>query len=645
MLLLSRLFALGLNALPETALWRRDFSWGSMSSPWQGSAATSPSRGASNPAPQHQGSYPNSGWTGARGQGSPPYPWIFDFPLPIPNIAKPLMVENVNGQNIEYYQSTIEPFVQQVYPDRGPAHLVGYGGVAPGDTYFIQRGTETIVRYLNNGTGPSSVHLHGSNTHSTWDGWASDLIAPGQYKDYFYPNSESARPMWYHDHVNGKTASDAYYGQSGCYILWDPAENALALPAGKYDVPLTINDKMYQQNGDLVSPDGATDNFFGDIIHVNEQPWPYFAVEPRKYRLRLFDMSLSRPYQLWFADQHFNPIEFDVIASDSGLFGAPVKSSQVTISMGERYEVIFDFSSYQGQNITMMNGLHLSVVAEFPNTDKVMRFTVGNTVSDSSNNGPVPSVLNPAILWPPHKTEVDQTFKFQQGGEALWTINGVDFNDVNNRVLARPVQGQTELWEVVHAGGNAVHPVHIHLVNLQILSRTGGSRTLMPYETAGLKDVVLLEPGETIRLLAVYGPWNGMYMFHCHNLVHEDNTMLDVFNVTRLEALGYQFNNTYGFFDPMDPRFAPQPYSDAAYQPAAIRSVISSLASLDPYGQGAALSTAEQAYWATAAPAAATTATAASSATPSSAAQNGNKPSSSHQQHRARETQAAVLES
>ena len=72
-----------------------------------------------------------------------------------------------------------------------------------------------------------------------------------------------------------------------------------------------------------------------------------------------------------------------------------------------------------------------------------------------------------------------------------------------------------ELWQVVHAGGPAVHPVHVHLVNFQVVSRTGGSRSVMPYEAAGLKDVVLLEPGETAEILAFYGPWNGLYMFHC----------------------------------------------------------------------------------------------------------------------------------
>ena len=417
-----------------------------------------------------------------------------------------------DGRTINFFSVEIKNFTQQIYPDLGPAHLVGFNGTAPGPTYYVERGTETIIRYLNNGVESAAVHLHGSYTHAAWDGWASDELEIGQWKDYYYPNTESARPIWYHGHPDGHTSTDAYYGQAGIYIIYDPAEDALGLPTGKYDMPLTITDKLYQANGDLATPNASPINFFGDTIQVNEQPWPYMAVEPRKYRLRLYDMSLSRPYTLYFEQENGDWIDFQVIASDSGLFGGPVTTNDLTMAMGERYEVVIDFSPYAGQNITLGNSFDIGYIESFANTDKVMRFTVGNSVSDNTNNGAVPSTLNGDIQWPAQRTTVDHTFNFQMGGEDTWTINGVDFNDINNRVLARPPMGTVELWEVHHTGGPAVHPVHVHLVNFQIVSRTGGSRGLLPYETAGLKDVVLLEPGETVQMLAYYGPWNGVYM-------------------------------------------------------------------------------------------------------------------------------------
>jgi hypothetical protein len=303
---------------------------------------------------------------------------------------------------------------------------------------------------------------------------------------------------------------------------------------------------------------------------------------------------------LYFVTDDNNPIAFQVIASDSGLFASPVTTKDVLISMGERYEIIFDFSAYANKNITLMNNFPDALAQQFDNTDKIMRFTVGATVSDGSNNGDVPSRLNGNINWPMQRTKVDHTFNFQFGGSDTWTINGVTFDDVNNRVLARPPQGTVELWELKHGGGPSLHPVHIHLVNMQVISRSGGSRGLLPYEAAGLKDIVLLEPFETVRVLAMYGPWNGMYMFHCHNLIHEDHAMIDVFNVTKLEALGYSFNSTQVYANPMDAEFAALPFKDQDFSFEAEDAAVSSLAALSAYAPASSLMAAESSYWATA---------------------------------------------
>jgi bilirubin oxidase len=88
----------------------------------------------------------------------------------------------------------------------------------------------------------------------------------------------------------------------------------------------------------------------------------------------------------------------------------------------------------------------------------------------------------------------------------MWTINGVAFGDVQNRILAKPKRGSVELWELQNNSGGWSHPIHIHLVDLQIISRSGG-RAVQPYEAVALKDVVLLGPNEKVRVLARYAPW------------------------------------------------------------------------------------------------------------------------------------------
>ncbi|GAB7338390.1 hypothetical protein MBLNU457_4685t1 [Dothideomycetes sp. NU457] len=519
---------------------------------------------------------------------SPAYP-LFEYPLPIPPNASPLTTVDVNGNNIDFYEMTIEPYERQVYPNLGNSSFVGYNGISPGPTYWIPRGRQTIVRLHNNMQNQASLHLHGSDTHAPWDGWADDVLLTNQFKDYYYPNDHAARAMWYHDHADHITANNAYNGLGGIWIIYDSEEDSLGLPNDNYDIVLAFQDRTYDDSGNLTFPVGEYLNQFGDVNEVNGQPWPFFNVEPRKYRLRLFDLSLSRPWDIYIADDQGNWIEFPVIASDCGLFGSPVYTKDIQMAPAERYEIVFDFAPYAGKNLTMGNyegsGPN-SAAAEgqapvYGNTDKMMQFNVGNHVSDWSRNGDVPSTLNPAIQWPEATNEVAHTFNFQIGGDNHWTINGVDYDDVNNRVLARPQQGSTEMWEVVYAGGPGIHPVHVHLVSFQIVERTGGSRGLLPYESAGLKDVVNLEPGESAKIRAVYGPWNGLYMFHCHNLIHEDSMMMAVFNVSQLENQGY--NVTTDYTDPMDPRFLPQYPTDNTWDLDQISSSVSYYGNLHCY--------------------------------------------------------------
>ena len=102
-----------------------------------------------------------------------------------------------------------------------------------------------------------------------------------------------------------------------------------------------------------------------------------------------------------------------MIGSDAGLLASPVSTTQLDISMAERWEVVFDFSSYAGQNITLKNTGNVAADDDFDGTDRVMRFMVGNSVSDNTNNGPLPASLRSVPL-PPAKAGVDRSYEFMR---------------------------------------------------------------------------------------------------------------------------------------------------------------------------------------------------------------------------------------
>ncbi|KAK4180448.1 Cupredoxin, partial [Triangularia setosa] len=531
---------------------------------------------------------------------SPAYSWLYQFPLPIPPVKTPkLTVTNpVTGSPIHYYEVYINQFTQQVYPNKGPATLVGYDGISPGPTFIVERGHETVVRFINNASIENSVHLHGSYSRAPWDGWAEDITMPGEFKDYYYPNQQAARFLWYHDHAFMHTAENAYFGQAGGYIIHDPVEDALNLPSGYgvHDIPLILSSKQYNNNGTLYTTNGETDSLFGDVIHVNGQPWPYFNVQPRKYRLRFLDASVSRTFKLYFQRQTGSSakIPFQVIATDAGLMTSPANTSDLYISMGERYEVVFDFAPFAGQNITLRNTDDVGQDDDYLHTNKVMRFVVSNTpVTDTSS---VPSSLATVDFPTPDGTGVDRHFEFDRSnGE--WQINGVVFADVNNRVLANVPRGKVEIWELENGGGGWSHPIHVHLVDFKVLSRSNDDgRQVYNYEAQGLKDVVWLAPNEIVRIEAHYAPWDGVYMFHCHNLIHEDHDMMAAFNVTALADLGY---NETSFRDPMESRWRAEPVTAAKFTTAAITEKIQFMAGLEPYNNVEEVLEVLDEYWAT----------------------------------------------
>lgn len=495
---------------------------------------------------------------------SPVYTRFFEFPLPIPSVAVPkaTYTNETTGIPIDFYEIKVKPFTASPYPGK-ITNLVGYDGQFPGPTFKVQRGRETVVRFVNEYNRPSSVHLHGSPTRAPWDGWAENTFLPGQYLDYYYPNNQAGRTLWYHDHAVHITAENAYFGQAGFYILEDAAKDAqLQLPTGKYDIPLMITSVQYKSDYQLLSPAGEDDSLYGDVIQVNGQPWPYLAVEPRRYRFRLLDAAISRTFLLSLRNPAGNAIPFQVIASDAGYLTSPQTTSSLYMAMAERYEIIVDFSGYKGQNITMRNGRDVQADEDYNSTNRVMRFVVGQTVTDTSRNAAPPAQLA-EVNFPPARTTVDRTFEFgRTNGE--WRINDIGFADASSRILAKPPLGTTEVWELENSSGGWSHPIHIHLIDFKIISRSGERSNVYNYESAGVKDVVLLGRNEKVRVLAQYQPHAGLYMFHCHNAVHEDQDMMAAFNVTTLANFGYP--STERFVDPMEQRWRAKEYSGTNLQ-------------------------------------------------------------------------------
>ncbi len=456
-------------------------------------------------------------------------------PFQVGFVRPPVLKPVLRRGDTDFYRIVQKQAGVQLAPGLPKTRIFGYNGITPGPTIVARRGRRVIVRQINGlprGINPAhgdenttSTHLHGSDTLPQYDGYAMDTTRPGWFKDYVYPDDQDARTIWYHDHAFHHTGFNAYMGLAGLYLLHDDLEAKLPIPQGRYDVPLVIKDAILSQNGQLIFEDQSLSSLMGDIILVNGKPWPVMRVERRKYRFRILNASTSRGYRLALSTGE----PLTVVGTDGGLMPRPVLVQRMNVGMAERYEVVIDFARYRvGQQVVLRN-LDLKNNADFSSTRQIMRFDVVSDAKDRRNNS-VPPRLNPGrgAYSPMRLKESDATgprrrFRFHRKN-GLWMINNRTFDP--KRVDANPAFNAVEVWECTNNSGGWFHPFHIHLIDFKIIGRgKNGQSPPFPYER-GPKDVMYIGGGETVKIVAKFGPRKGRYMMHCHNLVHEDHDMM-----------------------------------------------------------------------------------------------------------------------
>jgi len=459
-----------------------------------------------------------------------PKPFAAQFTQP------PLMPIFRADSATDVYRVDMRPFQAEIVPGL-KTDLWGYNGTYPGPTIVTQLGRPSRVRQINNlpslhptlGFTPwTSVHLHGHASLPQYDGYASDITNPGQYKDYEYQNVQEARTLWYHDHGLHHTAENVQMGLVGMYIHHDPFELAARIPHGEYDVPLIFADISFNADGSVLFDNNDNKGLYGDVILVNGRPWPEMRVKRRKYRFRFLNACPARSFK-WSLDSGDT---MTVIGTDAGLVPRPVPVKSFRHGVAERYEIVIDFRNHQaGDRIVLRNTPPTNTIS-FTNTDKALRFLV--TDDPFEPDEPIPDPLNtdePTMKLTEAQAVRTRRMDFVRKN-GLWTINGMTWDDVVRsnftQVVASTRLNDVEIWELRNTSGGWHHPAHVHLVDFKITSRNG--RPAMPHE-AGPKDVVYLGENETVRLVIKFHDGTGRYMMHCHNLTHEDHDMMTQFEV------------------------------------------------------------------------------------------------------------------
>ena len=440
---------------------------------------------------------------------------------------------------------------------------------------------------------------------------------PG-FATFQYPNHNRASTIWYHDHALGMTRLNVYAGPAGFYIVRggpagddaviDGQTNTRAVLPGPapqaddpfpptktyYEIPIAIQDRSFNTDGSLFYPDTRAffdefggpyipdteispiwnPEFFGNMIMVNGNTWPFQTVEQRRYRFRFLDGCQSR-----FLILDFNQIpgvEVWQIGNEGGFLAAPVNitanhGNRLLMGLAERADVIVDFTNVPvGQHILTnvgpdepfgggIPGVDFDI-ADPASTGQIMAFDVVPAVAADPTTlpqflvlpviAPLPaeSVTRPLALL--EMGDVDPDIGFDGPIEAM--LGNVDDNgNAVHKMWADPISenpavGATEVWEIYNFTADA-HPMHVHEVAFEVVNREAlvldeeTEEPIQPVQLTddvrppeawenGLKDTVISYPGEVTRIRAKFNT-PGYFVWHCHIVEHEDNEMMRPYRI------------------------------------------------------------------------------------------------------------------
>ncbi len=419
------------------------------------------------------------------------------------------------------------PATGVVWPGRSTS-LLTLGGLYPSPTLRARRGEVFELRLENRLAEATNVHWHGLAAPAEADGYPTDLVSPGGARQYRFQIAERAGTYWYHPHPDGRTAAQVYAGMAGFLIVEDDDERALGLPAGEQDVPLLLQDRRRTSDGSFSyapTPMDLMAGYLGDAALVNGTPDAELSVAATLYRCRLLNGSNARIFRVAFDDSR----AFQVIAGDGGLLERPVPSTALFLGPGERVEILVDFSRDPvGRSVRLVSlpfsvgggGMGMGGRSAQGAAFSLLRLAV-------ERPGPAPSALPERLVslekLDSGRAQVRRRFVMNMRMPPFagaFTINGRSFDA--GRVDVRVERGVVEVWDVVNASSEP-HPFHVHATQFQVVSHSSGP--LGPHEL-GLKDTVLVWPGETVQLALRFERHAGLYVLHCHNLEHEDAGMM-----------------------------------------------------------------------------------------------------------------------
>ena len=436
-------------------------------------------------------------------------------------------------------------------------------------TLVARRGQRVRITLDNGLDAPTITHWHGLAVDTKNDGGGLTLAVPGERYEYAFEVRNRGGLYWYHPHPHGASAGQVYDGLYGALEVHDDDDaalrSALDLAPGTTELLLVLQDRR-DTRAYAPSIADSLHGHLGDELCVNGVPCAWHGVATRLYRLRLLNACNARTLLLAFRTAGGTRVPFTLIGNDGGLLAAPQRCEQAFFAAAERLDILLDLRAMPVGETVVLESLAFDAM----HADVSPAGRQGSQTEPAEHaHAPAaaPPVPSRAAAWPEGAPKsllqfrvLDRVDYARQVPTRLSAIEPIavegarerplrlGFNKgrwrINDRVFAMgetPIEvarDSTEVWLLRNYYTSMPHAMHLHGFQFQVLERETSPDFVAALKVddrgrlatdQGYKDTVLVWPGESVRLairFALPFPGDQTYMFHCHNLEHEDGGMM-----------------------------------------------------------------------------------------------------------------------
>lgn len=442
------------------------------------------------------------------------------------------------------------------------AQKTSSGAVQLNPTLFARSGGKVKVTLENRLGDDTTIHWHGLTVNELNDGSGLHPVRHGASQTYEFEVRNRAGLYWYHAHPHGQTGLQVHKGLAGLVVVEDDEElalqKALGLTWGVDDLALSVADKQFGLRNKIVHEVGA-DDWVGDKVLINWTQDPVFEARRGWLRLRLANTSNARLYCIGFDDEDRQRLPFHLLGTDGGLLDRAHRMESVFLGPGQRIDVLLDLREYSPGDLLMMrsvaydpmeNDAGIGPPEDFamehpgamPMGEDMALMLIRVNDKPGGASGALPERLSLHALGV-REDAVRRPFRLWIQDSGRWMINHWNYHLAHGSDVFEIKRGSVERWDITNDMRSMPHPMHLHGFQCIVTGRANSPKQVVDRaidprgrtpQDLGMLDTVLVWPGETVSIQIDFSqPYSGRqrYMFHCHNLEHEDQGMMIGFAV------------------------------------------------------------------------------------------------------------------